>query len=68
VVVVAGHPSAPSPLGTVTSGSPAQISQAYGFNQITFNNGTVQGDGTGQTIAIVDAYEPVRSRALPRCR
>jgi subtilase family serine protease len=36
--------------------SPAQISQAYGFNRITFNDGTVQGDGTGQTIAIVDAY------------
>jgi hypothetical protein len=36
--------------------SPAQIRQAYGFNQITFDNGTVKGDGTGQTIAIVDAY------------
>ncbi len=36
--------------------SPGQISQAYGFNQITFNNGTVRGDGSGQTIAIVDAY------------
>ncbi len=37
--------------------SPSQISQAYGFNQITFNNGTVRGDGSGQTIAIVDAYD-----------
>jgi hypothetical protein len=37
--------------------SPAQIRQAYGFNQIAFNNGTVKGDGTGQTIAIVDAYD-----------
>ena len=36
--------------------SPSQISQAYGFNQIAFNNGSVRGDGTGQTIAIVDAY------------
>ena len=36
--------------------SPQQISQAYGFNQIYFNNGTIKGDGTGQTIAIVDAY------------
>jgi subtilase family serine protease len=36
---------------------PSQISQAYGFNQITFNNGTIKGDGTGQTIAIVDAYD-----------
>ncbi len=37
--------------------SPAQISQAYGFNQITFDNGTVQGNGSGQTIAIIDAYD-----------
>ena len=37
--------------------SPAMISQAYGFNQITFNNGTVKGDGTGQTIAIVDCAD-----------
>lgn len=36
--------------------SPQQISQAYGFNQITFSNGTIQGNGSGQTIAIVDAY------------
>jgi subtilase family serine protease len=36
--------------------SPQQISQAYGFNQIYFNNGTIKGDGAGQTIAIVDAY------------
>jgi subtilase family serine protease len=37
--------------------SPAQIRQAYGFNNITFNNGTVAGDGRGQTIAIIDAYD-----------
>ena len=36
--------------------SPQQISQAYGFNQIYFDNGTIKGDGSGQTIAIVDAY------------
>ena len=34
--------------------SPAQVRQAYGFNQIAF--GTVQGNGAGQTIAIVDAF------------
>jgi hypothetical protein len=34
--------------------SPAQIKQAYGVNQISFNG--VTGDGTGETIAIVDAY------------
>ncbi|MDB5341499.1 MAG: hypothetical protein JWN70_7118 [Planctomycetaceae bacterium] len=37
--------------------SPAQIRQAYGFNSITFANGTIAGDGTGTTIAIVDAYD-----------
>ena len=36
--------------------TPAQITTAYAFNGITFNNGTVKGDGTGTTIAIVDAY------------
>jgi subtilase family serine protease len=36
--------------------SPQQISQAYGFNQISFDNGAVKGNGSGQTIAIVDAY------------
>jgi subtilase family serine protease len=36
--------------------SPAQIGQAYGFNQIAFDNGAIKGDGSGQTIAIVDAY------------
>ncbi len=34
--------------------SPAQIEQAYGINQISFN-GTA-GNGAGTTIAIVDAY------------
>lgn len=37
--------------------SPQQISQAYGFNQVSFRNGTIQGDGSGQTIAIVDPYD-----------
>lgn len=36
--------------------TPAQVRQAYGFNQITFSGGAVQGTGAGQTIAIVDAY------------
>ncbi|HEX4146263.1 MAG TPA: S53 family peptidase [Pirellulales bacterium] len=34
--------------------TPAQIAAAYGFNQIKFGN--VVGNGAGQTIAIVDAY------------
>src|SRR6516162_3993646 len=36
--------------------TPKQIVHAYGFDQIKFNNGTVIGDGSGQTIALVDAY------------
>ena len=34
--------------------TPTQIREAYGFNQISFGN--VAGNGAGQTIAIVDAY------------
>jgi hypothetical protein len=37
--------------------TPAQIEQAYGISGITFNNGTVKGDGSGTTIAIIDAYD-----------
>jgi subtilase family serine protease len=39
--------------------SPQQIRAAYGIDQITYANGTgtIVGDGTGQTIAIVDAYD-----------
>jgi hypothetical protein len=40
------------PAGAYT---PAQVQQAYGFNKVAF--GAVKGDGTGQTIAIVDAYD-----------
>ena len=36
--------------------TPAEIANAYDFNQITFSNGTVQGNGAGQTIALIDAY------------
>ena len=35
--------------------TPAQIASAYGFNNINF--GSVMGNGAGQTIAIVDAYD-----------
>jgi hypothetical protein len=35
--------------------SPQQIATAYGIDKIEF--GSVTGDGTGQTIAIVDAYD-----------
>jgi subtilase family serine protease len=50
VVLANGSPGQPAGF------APQQISQAYGFNQITFNNGAIQGNGSGQTIAIVDAY------------
>src|SRR5262245_21382544 len=39
---------------TVQGTTPTQIKTAYGFNNIMF--GSVIGDGTNQTIAIVDAY------------
>jgi hypothetical protein len=52
------------PLGQPASGttlpggfSPAQIAHAYGIDQITFSSGTVPGNGSGETIAIVDAYD-----------
>src|SRR5262249_948156 len=51
-------PNSVAPL--VTSGptgyTPAQVRHAYGFDQITFAGGVV-GDGAGQTIAIVDAFD-----------
>ena len=36
--------------------TPAQLTAAYGLNNVTFqsNGATVRGDGTGQTIAIID--------------
>jgi subtilase family serine protease len=40
-----------SPVGI----TPAQMEGAYGANSIVF--GSVKGDGSGQTIAIVDAYD-----------
>jgi subtilase family serine protease len=36
---------------------PGQIRHAYGIDQVVFNGGTVVGDGSGQTIAIIDAYD-----------
>src|SRR5689334_2082409 len=41
----------PGPVGL----TPAQIRHAYGFDAINF--GSIVGDGSGQTIAIVDAYD-----------
>jgi subtilase family serine protease len=36
--------------------TPAQIRHAYGFDQLSFTNGRVRADGSGQTIAIVEAF------------
>jgi hypothetical protein len=42
--------------GSGSSGlTPQEIQSAYGINQITYSGG-ITGNGTGQTIAIVDAY------------
>jgi hypothetical protein len=39
--------------------TPAQVRQAYGFNQVAFTSQgrAVAADGSGQTIALVDAYD-----------
>jgi hypothetical protein len=57
-----GRVAAPAPHGIKPAGSPLtaapytpqQVETAYGVNLISFNG--VVGDGSGQTIAIVDAY------------
>jgi hypothetical protein len=55
--ITVGAPTA-SPLGGPSGArapfSPSQIQQFYGVNSISFN-GTA-GDGTGQTIAVIDAF------------
>lgn len=48
----------PQPPGDGPNGgySPAEIAQAYGFNKLTFADGTVPANGAGETIAISDAF------------
>jgi hypothetical protein len=48
---LAGPASSAGPSGY----TPAEIRHAYGFDQISFNG--IAGNGSGQTIAIVDAYD-----------
>jgi len=56
-----GPYQSPGPVGYI----PSQIQHAYGIDQITFAGGTIKGDGTGETIAIVDAYDdPVALQEL----
>ena len=47
--------STPFATATPTGLSPTQIRNAYGINAIAF--ASVTGDGSGQTIAIIDAYD-----------
>ncbi|MFN0052915.1 MAG: Calx-beta domain-containing protein [Planctomycetales bacterium] len=51
-------PGEVAPLATASPQgfTPAQMRRAYGFDQISFNNGTIPGDGSGMTVAIVNAY------------
>ena len=48
-------PPGPSNGPGVAGFTPAQIAHAYGFDTITFS-GNIKGNGAGQTIAIVDAF------------
>src|SRR4051794_30620597 len=41
---------------TVSGFTPAQIRHAYEFDQISLGGSGVKADGSGQTIAIVDAF------------
>lgn len=50
-----GSGSSPFSTSSPTGLTATQIRHAYGFDQILI--GGVQGDGTGQTIAIIDAYD-----------
>lgn len=36
--------------------TPAQVTHAYGLDAISFSNGTVKGDGSGETIALIEAF------------
>src|SRR5262245_45869406 len=55
---IAANPLADTQASSAPVGlTPSQVRHAYGFDQITFNSGAIRGDGSGQTIAIVDAYD-----------
>ncbi len=49
-------PVTPSSTSAPTGYTPSQILHGYGFDQISFGGG-VAADGTGSTIAIVDAFD-----------
>jgi subtilase family serine protease len=37
--------------------TPTQMRHAYAIDRVTFQSGTIPGNGAGQTIAIIDAYD-----------
>ena len=45
-----------APLVTTRTFVPSEIRRAYGFDSLSFGSAAVTGDGSGQTIAIIDAY------------
>jgi hypothetical protein len=57
-ILATPHGGGASPFSSTgpTGTTPAQIRHAYGFDQISLPNGATA-DGSGQTIAIVDAYD-----------
>jgi hypothetical protein len=52
-------PASPTPAGSSApvGYAPEDIRRAYGFDRLRFAGGKVRGDGSGQTIAIVDAFD-----------
>src|SRR5438445_13419558 len=52
----AGADGSAGPVGL----KPDQIRHAYGIDLISFSAGSVRGDGSGQTIAIIDAFDNPR--------
>jgi subtilase family serine protease len=58
-VLYPGYEMSPAGVGAAPAGmTPAQVRHAYGFDNVSF--GGVAGDGAGQTIAIVDAYDDTK--------
>jgi hypothetical protein len=51
-----GKNALPAGLAAPPGYSPARLRHAYGIDNITFGGGSIVGDGTGMTIAVIDAY------------
>jgi subtilase family serine protease len=59
--LTAGETLAPFSSSAPSGYTPAQVRHAYGIDNIKF--GSVTGDGTGQTIAIIDPYDDPNAAA-----